>query len=238
MEWRPSRAVTRSDGEEREALSGEAAAQAQAQAKTEAQAQARACDRLTFFSDAVVAIALTLLAVDLPVPEGRTASQLWTSFQHHKGDYAAFLISFLAITVAWSLHHDVFRYARTMDPRLRTLNAGWLLTIVLNPFATRLLTERGDPSLGAHALRFGFYSLLQALASMLMLVMVRHLVRRGETPGIPDSVVSSSTWQSWGVLAGFGLSIPVFFATTYAWLLWALVPLFLRKARRLRHRRG
>jgi uncharacterized membrane protein len=80
--------------------------------------KARAVDRLIFFSDAVVAIAITLLAIDLPVPTGDTVSEFWSSVRHNAGHYAAFLISFLVIAAAWSHHHDIFRYARRMDSRL------------------------------------------------------------------------------------------------------------------------
>ena len=124
---------------------------------SEVDLEQRAVDRLIFFSDAVVAIAITLLAIDLPVPRGATVSQFWSSVRHNGGHYLAFAISFLAIAAAWNHHHDLFRYARSMDSRLRTLNMAWLLTIVLNPFATRLLTSQGHQPLGVHALRFGFY---------------------------------------------------------------------------------
>ncbi len=50
---------------------------------------------------------------------------------------------FGAIAAAWSSHHDIFRYVRRIDTRLRTLNTTWLLMIVLTPFATQLLMVRG-----------------------------------------------------------------------------------------------
>jgi len=202
----------------------------------ELESEARAVDRLTIFSDAVVAIAITLLAIDLPVPAGDTVSELLSSARHSSGHYAAFLISFFAIAGAWSQHHDVFRYAKRMDGRLRTINTVWLLMIVLTPFATKLLTARGNPTLDAHALRFGFYALLQALTSAAMLAMLRHMLPRDQLPGIPASVVTGTTWQTGGQLAGFALSIPVFFATTYAWALWIIVPLLVLRLYRFRHR--
>jgi uncharacterized membrane protein len=198
--------------------------------------ESRAVERLTIFSDAVVAIAITLLALDLPVPEGDTASALWSSVRRNDGHYVAFLISFAVIASAWSNHHDVFRYARGMDPRLRAFNMAWLLTIVLTPFATRLLTASGHSTLDAHALRFGFYALLQVLVSAALLVMLRHMDSRGQLSGAPRSVVSGTARQCYVLMTGFGLSIPFFFVTIYAWLLWFIVPPLAGQVRRLRTR--
>jgi uncharacterized membrane protein len=197
--------------------------------------EAYAVDRLIFFSDAVVAIAITLLAIDLPVPTGDTVSEFWSSVRHNGGHYAAFLISFLVIAAAWSHHHDIFRYARRMDPRLRTLNTAWLFMIVLNPFATKLLTSQGNKNLYVHAFRFGFYSLVQALASAVLLMMLRHMITRHQAPGIPEPVVIDNSWQTYGLLFGFGLSIPVFFVTTYGWVVWVVGPLLVHRLYRLRH---
>jgi uncharacterized membrane protein len=196
---------------------------------------ARGIDRLIFFSDAVVAIAITLLAIDLPVPTGHTASAFWSSVRHNSGHYAAFLISFLAISAAWSHHHDIFRYTRRMDPRLRTLNTTWLFMIILNPFATRLLTSQGNKNLYVHAWRFGFYSLLQALASVALLLMLRHMIANDQAPGFPEPVATANAWQTYGLLVGFGLSIPIFFLTIYGWVLWIAGPLLVHRLYRVRH---
>jgi uncharacterized membrane protein len=202
----------------------------------EPESEQRAVDRLTIFSDAVAAIAITLLAIDLPVPAGDTVSEFLSSARHNSGHYAAFLISFFAIAGAWSQHHDIFRYAKRMDGRLRMINTEWLLMIVLIPFATKLLTAHGNPTLDTHALRFGFYALLQALASATMLWMLRHMLSRDQLPGIPASVVAGTTWQTCGQLLGFALSIPVFFATTYGWALWIIIPLLVFRLYRFRRR--
>lgn len=74
--------------------------------------EARAVDRLALFSDAVAAIAITLLAIDLPVPEGNTVSVFWASVQRNDGHYAAFLLSFTVIAVMWGNHHGIFRYLK------------------------------------------------------------------------------------------------------------------------------
>jgi uncharacterized membrane protein len=205
-------------------------------ADEERESESRAVDRLTIFSDAVVAIAITLLALDLPVPEGDTASAFWSSVRRNDGHYAAFLISFFVIAAAWGNHHDLFRYARRFDPRLRTLNMAWLLTIVLVPFATRTLTTPGHPTLDAHALRFGFYALLQVLESGALLAMLWHMVSHGLAPGTPRLTMTGMARQCYVLMAGFGLSIPLFFVTTGAWLLWIVVPLLAGQVSRLRRR--
>jgi uncharacterized membrane protein len=205
-------------------------------ADSEVDAERRMVDRLIIFSDAVVAIAITLLAIDLPVPTGHSVSRFWASVRDNSGHYAAFLISFAAIAAAWSHHHDMFGYARTMDSRLRTLNFAWLFTIVLNPFATKLLTGQHNASLSVHALQFGFYALVQALNSAALLAILHHMVTHSNAPGIPSAVVTTATWQTVGILVGFGLSIPVFFATRYGWALWFAGPLVVQQVYRARSR--
>ncbi len=192
----------------------------------------RAADRLIFFSDAVVAIAITLLALDLPVPTGGTVPEFWRSVQDNAGHYAAFLISFAVIASAWSDHHDLFRYVRRADSRLRVLDSVWLATIILNPFATKLLIVSGQ-TIDTSALRFGFYALLQLLESAMVYAMLRHLISR-RLGDIPPRVARKQAADSRDLMIGFALSIPVFFVTTYAWLLWFLIP---QLGARLRQRR-
>jgi uncharacterized membrane protein len=197
--------------------------------------EARAADRLIFFSDAVTAIAITLLAIDLPVPGGATVSAFWSSVSQNDGQYLAFLISFTTIASAWSDHHDAFRHIRRVDPWLRNVNMVWLLMIILVPSATKLLTGNGNEDLTVHAFRWGFYALVQVLISAALFAMVRHMIsHRLQEPGTEERDRSASDWRTYGPLLGFGLSIPVFFATTYGWVLWIVVPLLVRLSRRRR----
>ena len=70
----------------------------------------------------------------------------------------------------------------------------------------------------------GSTALVQALNSAALLAVLHHMVTRKQAPGMPASVVTTTTWQTVGLLVGFGLSIPVFFATTYGWALWFAGP--------------
>jgi uncharacterized membrane protein len=196
----------------------------------------RSVERLIFFSDAVVAIAITLLAIDLPVPVGANAGAFWASARAHDGTYLAFLVSFLSIAIAWSHHHDAFKYAKRADAWLRNATMIWLLTIILIPFATKLLTGYGHDSLTVHALRWGFYALLQTIDAAVLLAMTHHMA--AHDLGSRDAEKrAGDDWDSYGTMLGFGLSIPVFFATTYGWVLWFVLPILVARVNRYHRRR-
>jgi uncharacterized membrane protein len=201
--------------------------------------ESRATDRLVAFSDAVVAIAITLLALDLPVPVGATMKSFLHSVGHNTEHYIAFLISFVVIAAAWRRYHGVFRYIARVDPWVRNYNLIWLLVIVLTPFATRLLTAPGHSSVGPNALQFGFYALLQVVSSAALLLTVHHVAAYDlQAPDTPPLAETHSDWESYGVMLGFGLSIPLFFVTTNAWVIWIIVPLLVGQLGNRRRRRA
>ena len=201
--------------------------------------ESRAADRLVAFSDAVVAIAITLLALDLPVPSGTTMAEFLRSIGNNYEHYVAFLISFVVIAAAWRRYHTVFRYIERVDAQVRNYNVLWLLMIILNPFATRLLTSPGQSAVGPRALQFGFYALLQVLSSAALLLTVHHVTARGlqasDTPRLDET---ENDWESYGVMFGFAVSIPLFFVTSNAWVIWIVVPLVVGQIGDRRRRRG
>ena len=201
--------------------------------------ESRATDRLVAFSDAVVAIAITLLALDLPVPTGATMSKFLSSVGNNYEHYVAFLISFVVIAAAWRRYHSVFRYIERVDAQVRNYNVLWLLMIILNPFATRLLTSPGQSAVGPRALQFGFYALLQVLSSAALLLTVHHVAARDlQAPGTPRLTETQNDWESYGVMFGFAASIPLFFVTSNAWVIWIVVPVVVGQIGDRRRRRG
>src|SRR5215831_21333061 len=94
-------------------------------------------DRVLFFSDAVFAIAITLLVVDIRVPDiVRDAGQ---QISNSTGKILSFVISFLVIGLFWMGHHRLFRYITALDRRLMFLNLLFLGTIAFLPYPTALL---------------------------------------------------------------------------------------------------
>ncbi|MFC9258036.1 TMEM175 family protein [Amycolatopsis thailandensis] len=194
-----------------------------------------AAERLTIFADAVIAIALTLLALELPIPHGDTTEAMLSSVSDHGKEYVAFALSFVVIAAHWRAHHEIFRYVRSLGGRLISLNLVWLFMQVLMPFATRVLTADG-----AFAPRFGFYALVQVLASASFALIIRevrreHLYRTED----PPRVFAQSLTRSVCLTAVFGISIPVAFLTggTGAYLCWLAAPIALAVARRIQERR-
>ena len=196
------------------------------------QVEASAAERVVFFSDAVVAIAITLLALALPVPggfHGMTNGQLLHALHRHWPDYLAFLISFLVIGNHWVVHRQIFRYVSRINRKVTVPNMGWLLMMILTPFATRVLSGSG-----AFGVRFTLYALIQVIASACLLLMSREIARGGLLrPGAPESASHPDHAASLAVIIAFLVSIPVAFVTGWAFALWGTVPLLARVLRRL-----
>jgi uncharacterized membrane protein len=187
---------------------------------THAEVELVNAERLTFFSDAVVAIAITLLALDLPVPEGLTNADVLHVMNQHSEAYIAFLISFAVISSHWHGHHRIFGYVTMLRGRLARWSMLWLLMIVITPFATRTLTLEGG-----FQVRFILYAAVQALAGLFFLLMVRsmdrHHVLREDTP---PGVLNAAYRRLILLIVAFTVSIPVAFVTHWAYLCWVAMP--------------
>jgi uncharacterized membrane protein len=105
-------------------------------------AAAKDPDRLLLFTDAVVAIAVTLLVLPLVdvVPEvAREHGKATEVFTAHQAAIWTFLLSFVVIIRIWMAHHRVFQHVRAYSTALILCNAGWLLAIVVLPFTTEMV---------------------------------------------------------------------------------------------------
>jgi uncharacterized membrane protein len=180
-----------------------------------------AAERLTFFSDAVVAIAITLLAIDLPVPEGDTVDELLSALRANSYEYLAFLISFWVISNHWTVHHRIFGWVRRVDGPVIRLDIFWLLLVVLNPFLTRVLTE-GESNI----LRFGMYAVAQALMMLTMAAMVAYIGRRGAfAADVPARLTNHGYARSLLGAVAFLVSVPAYLLIgQWAFAIWGIVP--------------
>ncbi|SNS43788.1 TMEM175 family protein [Rhodococcoides kyotonense] len=109
----------------------------------------RGFERLVNFSDAVVAIAATLLIlplVDIAGPSDGITT--WDLIGEHSAEIFAFVLSFVVIFRLWLTHHGIFRDLTGYTMPLAWANFVWLLSIVFLPFPTKLIAEKNgfDPS--------------------------------------------------------------------------------------------
>ena len=194
--------------------------------------EARAADRVVVFSDAVVAIAITLLALALPVPatkDAATNGQLLHGLYAARGDYLAFLLSFVIIGGNWSAHRRTFRYVSQLNRPVAVLNQIWLLMMVLMPFAARLLAANGG-----FGVRFTIYALIQIIASACFILMNRQISRENLLRQDAPAAARRPDGDGLALIIVFLVSIPVAFATGTAWTfaLLAAVPALSRVLRR------
>jgi uncharacterized membrane protein len=96
---------------------------------------------LVLFTDAVVAIAITLLILPLVEVVKESKAEDLTAVEvvtHHKPELSTFLLSFVVIANFWLGHHRVFEHVRGYTSAMMRLNLLWLLTIVFLPFPTEI----------------------------------------------------------------------------------------------------
>ncbi|TDC63240.1 DUF1211 domain-containing protein [Actinomadura sp. GC306] len=181
-------------------------------------------DRLVFFTDAVVAIAITLLVlplVDVVPPAARNGLSAVEVVTEHQPEIFGFLLSFAVISRLWLVHHDFFRHVRAYSTPLILCNVGWLLAIIILPFPTEMVGVYGGDRFTA-----GFY-----IGTILMAVLFQaglELVVRADPdlasttdPPPPESLPGTVTAAALLALAlVLALAIPVL---NY----WTLLLLFL-----------
>ena len=105
-------------------------------------AERRSVERLVFFTDAAVAIALTLLILPLMEDVGEATAHGADTYEYiadNLDPLISFVISFVIIARYWRLHDTVFRHAEYEVRGLFALDMAWLLCIVFIPVATALI---------------------------------------------------------------------------------------------------
>ncbi len=97
-------------------------------------------ERLVFFSDAVMAIAITLLALEVHLPDTITdPAQLPAALTDEAPALGAYFISFFVIGTFWVGHHRIFTHIKRYDPGLLWINLLFLSLIAILPFPTAIL---------------------------------------------------------------------------------------------------
>jgi uncharacterized membrane protein len=180
----------------------------------------RSLDRLVSFSDGVYAIAITLLVLDLHLPEIDTThlrAPLGPQIVSLLPNLFAFALSFVVIGGYWVAHHRVFKYIERYDTRLLWLNLLTLFFIALLPFPTQVVAEYGDTFLGVE-----IYAGVMTLTGLSVLAATSYAYRAKLTS--PDASIVPALAKSAITPAVFALSMLVaFWSPALASKTWWLV---------------
>jgi uncharacterized membrane protein len=107
--------------------------------------ESRALNRVTAFTDAAVAIALTLLVLPLvDVAQKAADTSVTALLREHDHDVLAFVLSFFVVMAFWRGHRRMLEPVARLDETLLTLNVLWLLGVVFLPVPTAVLTFEAE----------------------------------------------------------------------------------------------
>lgn len=200
-------------------------------------------ERLILFSDAVFAIAITLLVIEIKIPEIHedvSDKKLLHSLGHLVPKFLGFLISFMLIGIYWTVHHRMFGFVTGFTRRLLLLNLIFLFFVALMPFSTGFYSEYAGPELYRQQLKIPltFYVLnfcCVGFTNYLMWVYVTNPKNKVADPPIPVLTAKLSRLRSFVIPFIFLLMLPVAYLVNV--LVAVYVPLFIPIVLRISQKR-
>jgi uncharacterized membrane protein len=191
-----------------------------------------ALERLVFFSDAVFAIAITLLVIEIHaphLPHGAAEGAYWRALAHLWPSILGYVVSFAVIGLFWMGHHRAFALSARYSPKVLGWNLGLLGTIGFMPFATAFLSSNMNAQAPAV-----FYCLIMLLAAFFNWRVVR--VATGPDMVQPSASADSIAYvraRSFSVLLGSATAVALgFFLPQMAQAGLVTIPLWLKLLRR------
>ncbi|MEU6218242.1 TMEM175 family protein [Streptomyces sp. NPDC047022] len=187
-------------------------------------------ERLGFLTDAVLAIAMTLLVIEIPRPEGeefdatphtsgaQAASHLWHFLVHEAGAFYSYVLAFFVLWIVWRQHHTVLDRLSHVPGTMMTLHFPFLLLAGFLPFATAIMGQHpGNPLAG---------SLFGLVVFLLMLCRSGIQTEAARMDRLSDdthrSVRHLESAVSWVVTGYWGLTLLIAWWTPWVQVLWFL----------------
>lgn len=157
-------------------------------------------ERLLAFSDAVMAVAITLLVLDLKLPEGLSDTDLFVAIPALAHNLWCYVLSFVVIGVLWMAHYNQFAHIRRVDGALMWLNLFFLMAVALIPFVTSVMSGHSN------ALPTMLYAAVLMMSCLMSAAMWGYACRKPEV--MADDVTP--------VMRRVGLIIPLLTAGVFA----------------------
>jgi uncharacterized membrane protein len=182
--------------------------------------------RVLAFSDAIFAIAITLLTINLEVRPGLHGAAFTTALHQLLPALGAYALSFLILGQLWLAHHRIFGVIARVDYVVLRRNLLFLGLIAIMPFPVRLLSDYTRRPLAVAIYAVAFITAMQ-LQRLIWLDVTRPEHRDVLREPVPDEVRAGFGRVLLGLLVVFGAAVPVgMVAPRYATLVWAaIIPL-------------
>lgn len=187
---------------------------------------AMSLSRFEAFSDGVFAIAITLLAIDIKVPDLAqvTPSAAVAEIIHIWPYFLSYITSFLVIGVVWLNHHTLFHFLKRIDRTTLTINLFLLMCVAFIPYSTKLIGEYG--TLQPVAMFYGLsLTLTGVVYNLLWLHVVRRYLRR--YPNVNRRFIyQASLWSAGYPTLYLSAALLSLVTVTGSLIAYALIPLF------------
>ncbi|MGB3155093.1 MAG: TMEM175 family protein [Chitinophagaceae bacterium] len=195
-------------------------------------------ERLILFSDAVFAIAITLLVIEIKIPEiheNVSDKALLQSLGHLIPKFIGFIVSFMMIGLYWTVHHRMFGFVTSYSRKLLILNLVFLFFVALMPFSTGFYSEYSGPDMVRHQLMVPmiFYVLNfcgMGFMNYFMWVYITNPENKVAEPPVDPLVVRQARARSLVVPLVFLTMLPVAYFTNVIFAAYVpmLIPVILR----------
>lgn len=182
-------------------------------------------ERIVFFSDAVFAIAITLLALEIrlgEIPDALVDTQFVQKLWELGPEVFSFFLGFSVIGAYWISHHRIFGYIKRYDPQLIWLNLLFLALIAISPFPTSVIGEYGN-----HQPAQIFYALCVSIAGLAKALMWWYACHNHRliSEDLDKKVIRQITLRGLVFPILFLVSIPfTWFGPVIPIIIWALTP--------------
>jgi uncharacterized membrane protein len=184
-----------------------------------ARSRERGVERLVTFTDAVVAIAITLIVLPLIDTAQQYRTKTAAAFFHDNAlSLLAAALSFVLIASFWKMHHRVYIDVIATTPALINANLLWVAAIAFLPLPTVMVVETSDTT----ALGSGIY-IATILATIVAIRLQKTIIVRRGLRG-SDAPPVRTSWTDWlsVPLGALALLIAIVFPSTSLWPLLLL----------------
>lgn len=179
-------------------------------------------ERLAFFTDAIFAIAMTLLAVELEHPDDKqlhSGGALWEFLVDQWGSYLAFALAFALLWSVWRRHHQLMDRVRRLSKAFAFWHAPFLLLVAFLPFPTTVVgASIANPT--AQTLFAGTMAAMVCCEATLKELSVAAGLATDD-----PAAIRHHAGASWSVGLWFALSAALAWLLPYAYVMWFLAPL-------------